>query len=90
MWGNKTVINWMTPFQCLLINPAQKPQGFLWWQQHTLLTYSRCDGDDQSSTINSVSKLHFIFYTQHFVIYDFFLMYNEMYSVHLSSFCTIM
>ena len=61
MWGNKAVINWMTPFQCPLINSAQKPHGFLGGSSQmkpvfSILTYSR---GARSSENNSPSKASF-------------------------------
>lgn len=78
--GNETVIEWMTPFQCPLINPAQKPQGFLWWQQpiieHAPVTHSRID--HWRSVFNDQFSLKASFYILHTPCWHqvFFFVYN--------------
>lgn len=64
MWVNKAVINWMTPFQRPLINPAQKPHGFLWWQQPTVACVRYTNIQQRSSILREQFTLQS--FTQHF------------------------
>lgn len=64
MWVNKAVINWMTPFQRPLINPAQKPHGFLWWQQPTVACVRYTNIQQRSSILREQFTLQS--FIQHF------------------------
>lgn len=77
---NKAVIYWMTPSQCPLINPAQKPHGFLWRQQPTA-AYAHSSNLQLTLQRNSVFNDQCSVHTQSFILHfthttSVFVMYN--------------